>query len=147
MLLSPIAKKDLATSPQLQRLSSGLTLNSPHSMDCLLSHLPESFRSIVEPYSPHVSAEHAQLIGVALVSLVAVYVGYCYILSCKEAAVTFNVPLPSEVRNSSGGKKWDEVQGQERRVLEEQARGVSVDAQSCSFSAGRLPVYLSKANR
>lgn len=116
-------------------------------MDCLLSHLPESLRSIVEPYSSRVSAEHGQLIGVALVSLVAFYVGYCYILSCKEAAVTFNVPLPSEVRNSSGGKKWDEVQGQERRVLEDQASGVSVDAQSLAASLGDCQNSWSWANR
>lgn len=95
-------------------------------MDCLLSRLPRCVRAAVEPYISSVSAEHAQLLGVALVSLAAVYVGYLYILSRKEAAVTFNVPLPQEVRKSGQGKKWDEVQGQEKRVLEDQARGVSV---------------------
>lgn len=100
-------------------------------MDRLLSHLPPSLRSAVEPYSSYISAEHAQLIGVALVSLVAVYVGYLYILSQREAAVTFNVPLPSEVRKSDEGKRWDEVQGQEKRVLEDQARGVSVTRDRC----------------
>lgn len=94
-------------------------------MDCLLSHLPSCTRSVVEPYVSQTSLENVQLIGVALVSLTAAYVGYLYILSQKEAAVTFNVPLPTEVRKSSEGKKWDEVQGQEKRVLEDQARGVS----------------------
>lgn len=94
-------------------------------MDCLLSNLPACTRSIVEPYASQLSPENVQLIGVALVSLAAVYVGYLYILSQKEAAVTFNVPLPSEVRKSGEGRKWDEVQGQEKRVLEDQARGVS----------------------
>lgn len=94
-------------------------------MDRLLAHLPPTLRSIVEPYSSQISTEHAQLIGVALVSLAAAYVGYLYILSQREAAVTFNVPLPAEVRKSGEGKKWDEVQGQEKRVLEDQARGVS----------------------
>jgi hypothetical protein len=93
-------------------------------MDCLLSRLP-CVRAVVEPYSSSVSAEHAQLLGVALISLAAVYMGYLYILSRKEAAVTFNVPLPQEVRKNGQGKKWGEVQGQEKRVLEDQARGVS----------------------
>lgn len=79
----------------------------------------------MEPYSPQISTEHAQFIGVALVSLAVAYVGYSYILSQREASVTFNVPLPAEVRKSAEGKKWDEVQGQEKRVLEDQARGVS----------------------
>lgn len=94
-------------------------------MDCLLEYLPPSLRSIVEPYSSQMSTEHAQLIGVALLSLAAVCVGYLYIRGQREDAVTFNVPLPAEVRKSGEGKKWDEVQGQEKRVLEDQARGVS----------------------
>ncbi|KAJ5313606.1 phosphotransferase family protein [Penicillium atrosanguineum] len=91
-------------------------------MDCLLSRLP-CVRAAVEPYSSSVSSEHAQLAGVALASLLAVYVGYLYILSRREAAVTFNVPLPQEVRKSGDGKKWDDIQGQEKRILEDQARG------------------------
>jgi hypothetical protein len=95
-------------------------------MDCLLSRLPPCVRAAVEPYSSSISSEHAQLAGVACVSLVAIYVGYLYILSQREAAVKFNVPLPQEVRKSGEGKKWDDVQGQEKRVLEDQARGVSL---------------------
>jgi hypothetical protein len=57
--------------------------------------------------------------------LAAIYAGYHYIQCLKEAAVSFNVPLPAEVRNSAGGKKWDEVTGAEKRVLEDQVRGVS----------------------
>lgn len=95
-------------------------------MDCLLSRLPPCVRAVVEPYRSSVSSEHAQLAGVALASLLAVYVGYLYILSRREAAVTFNVPLPQEVRKSGDGKKWDDVQGQEKRILEDQARGVSL---------------------
>lgn len=97
----------------------------PRSMDHLVAYLPPSLHSIVEPYGTQIPPEHAQLIGVALVSLAAAYVGYLYVLSQREAAVTFNVPLPAEVRKSGEGKKWDEVQGQEKRVLEDQARGVS----------------------
>ena len=95
-------------------------------MDCLLSRLPLCVRAAVEPYRSSVSSQPAQLAGVALASLLAVYVGYLYILSRREAAVTFNVPLPREVRQSGDGKKWDDVQGQEKRILEDQARGVSL---------------------
>ncbi|KAJ5757339.1 uncharacterized protein N7511_006033 [Penicillium nucicola] len=63
------------------------------------------------------------MIGVALASLVAVYVGYLYIQTQKEAAVAFNVPIPTEVRKSHTGKSWDEAQGQQKKVLEDQARG------------------------
>lgn len=98
----------------------------PRSMDRLLPYIPPSLRSILEPYSSQISPEYAQFLGVALVSLAAVYVGYLYILSQREAAVAFNVPMPAEVRKSGEGRKWDEVQGQEKRVLEDQTRGVSV---------------------
>jgi hypothetical protein len=94
-------------------------------MDCLAKHIPSPIISLLEAYAPPGSAEYAPMIGVALASLVAVHVGYLYIQSCKEAAVTFNVPIPSEVRKSSTGKSWDEVQGQQKQVLEDQARGVS----------------------
>ncbi|KAJ5092434.1 hypothetical protein NUU61_007304 [Penicillium alfredii] len=88
-------------------------------MDCLVSHIPPSLRSLVEAGGP-LYTEHAPWIGVALVSLVAVYAGYLYIRCQKEAAVAFNVPVPSEVRNSSTGKKWEEVQGQQKQVLQDQ---------------------------
>ncbi|KAJ5674648.1 uncharacterized protein N7477_004582 [Penicillium maclennaniae] len=92
-------------------------------MDSFLARLPPGVRVVVEPHCAFVSSEHAQWAGVTLASLLAVYVGYLYILRRREAAVTFNVPLPQEVRKSAGGKKWDDVQGQEKRILEDQARG------------------------
>lgn len=79
----------------------------------------------MQRYNTSVSAEHVQWAGIAAVSLVAVYVGYLYIQSQREAAVTFNVPVPPEVRKVGSAKKWDEVRGQEKKVLEDQARGVS----------------------
>ena len=94
-------------------------------MSCLISHLPLSLHLHVESYVSSMSAEHAQLIGLALVSLVAAYLGYLYIQSQKEAAVAFNVAMPLEVRNNGAAKKWDEVQGREKQVLENQVRGVS----------------------
>lgn len=68
---------------------------------------------------------HAPWLGVALVSISAVYLSYLYVLCKKEAAVSFNVPLPSEVRANWPGRNWEDVQGEERKVLEGQARGVS----------------------
>ncbi|KAJ6088693.1 hypothetical protein N7486_009954 [Penicillium sp. IBT 16267x] len=91
-------------------------------MACILSYLPQSLREIVEPYVP-LYEEHASRIGVALASLITIYVGYLYVQCQKEAAVAFNVPVPPEVRKSNTGKKWDEVSGQQKQVLEDQVRG------------------------
>ena len=108
----------------------------------LLSRLPPSLRAIVEPYAS-LSAEHAPLIGVALVSLAAIYMGYWYIQCQKEAAVAFNVPVPPEVRKSGTGRKWEEVSGLEKQVLEDQVRGVSVDATSlCSYPEIQLSLTM-----
>lgn len=65
-------------------------------------------------------------LGVAFLSLGAVYLSYVYVLCKREAAVAFNVPLPPEVRGNWTGRKWDEVQEEERAVLEGQVRGVSI---------------------
>jgi hypothetical protein len=94
-------------------------------MDCLAKHIPPSLLSLLGAYAPPGSAEYAPIFRVALASLVAVYVGYLYIQSRKEAAVAFNVPVPPEVRKSGTGKSWDEAQGQQKKVLEDQTRGVS----------------------
>jgi hypothetical protein len=96
-------------------------------MDCLLSRIPISVRSLAETRPSWLSAEHAQCIGVALVSVAAVYIGYLYILGRREAAVAFNVPLPAELRKGAAGRQWEDAQGQEKRVLEDQVRGVSLD--------------------
>lgn len=94
-------------------------------MGCLASHIPPSLRTLLEAYAPPGSVEYAPHVGVALTSLLAVYVGYLYIQSLREAAVVFNVPIPSEIRNSRSIKTWDEVQGLQKIVLEDQAQGVS----------------------
>ena len=101
-------------------------------MDCLASHIPPSLRSRFETYAPPGSEEYVPYVGVALTSLLAVYVGYLYYRSWKEAAVTFNVPIPSEVRKSGAGKTWEEVQGQQKMVLQDQVRGVSTSWQCLS---------------
>lgn len=90
-----------------------------------LAYIPPSLRALLAAYMPPESVEHAPHIGVAFASLVAVYVGYLYIQSWKEAAVVFNIPIPSEVRNGASIKTWDQVQGQQKIVLQDQAQGVS----------------------
>ncbi|KAJ5109941.1 hypothetical protein N7532_002586, partial [Penicillium argentinense] len=109
----------------LRQLQGSLSIlhSLSRSMGSLMAHFPASVRSILELYGHPVYAEHAPVAAVALASLLAAYVGYLYIRCQREAAVTFNVPLPKEVRNSAAGKTWDEVQGFEKRVLEDQARG------------------------
>lgn len=68
-------------------------------------------------------AEAGQWIPVALVSVGAVYLSYLYVVSQREAAVTFNIPVPREVKGEC--RAWEDVQGEEKRVLEEQVKGVS----------------------
>jgi membrane protein implicated in regulation of membrane protease activity len=90
-------------------------------MDSLASLVPPALAPLIATL-----ASHAQLLGVAVISVVAIYLGYAFILSSKEAAVSFNVPLPAEVRANWTGKKWEDVQGEEKRVLEGQVRGVGL---------------------
>lgn len=94
-------------------------------MDCLFSRLPPALRDNVRVYTSSISPDHVQWAGIAAISLVAVYVGYSYIQSQREAAVAFNVPVPQEVRKAGSAKTWAEIQGQQKKVLEDQVRGVS----------------------
>ena len=68
-------------------------------------------------------ADAGQWLPVALVSVGAVYLSYLYVVRQREAPVTFNIPLPEEVRGKC--RTWEDVQGEEKRVLEGQVRGVS----------------------
>lgn len=60
-----------------------------------------------------------------IASVLAVYVGYLYILSLAEAPVTFNVPLPEQLQVNWDGTKWEDLKGDEKRLLEDQVQGVS----------------------
>ena len=98
-------------------------------MDCVLSHLPPSVGALVDPYVSALSTESVQWVAVALLSLIAIYAGFLYIRSAKEAAVAFNVPVPPEVRKSDAIlKRWEDASGLEKQVLEGQVRGVSIPA-------------------
>ncbi|EED19239.1 oxidoreductase (Msc7), putative [Talaromyces stipitatus ATCC 10500] len=59
----------------------------------------------------------------AIVSFLALYAGYLYIISLTEAPVTFNVPLPEELRADWNRTKWDDLKGKARRILEDQVQG------------------------
>lgn len=61
----------------------------------------------------------------AIVSVLALYVGYLYILSLAEAPVTFNVPLPEQLRTDWDGTKWEDLEGDRKQILEGQVQGVS----------------------
>jgi hypothetical protein len=60
-----------------------------------------------------------------VVSLLAVYLGTLFFLNRREAPVTFDVPLPAELRSDWVGTNWDELRGEELRILEAQSQGVS----------------------
>jgi hypothetical protein len=64
-------------------------------------------------------------VSLVLATLVAVCLGYIYVCCRKEEALKYNVPLPPEVRPNWVGTCWDDVEGDEKRILEEQSRGVS----------------------
>lgn len=91
-------------------------------MDHLVTSIPP-LTAVAEQL--HVDPQWAGLAFAALASLVALYGGYAYILCRREAAVSFNVPLPPEVRADWVGRNWDDVQGEDKKLLEGQARGVS----------------------
>ena len=93
-------------------MGSKMQFLTPYMPPCLL------------PAMEHLETQ-APLLSVALVSVAAVYLGYRFILSRQEAPVSFNVPIPAELRPDWAGKNWDDVQGEERRVLEGQVKGVS----------------------
>lgn len=104
--------------PSRQILGAQLQL-SGFKMEALAPYIPPALLPLAQTLHDQVP-----LVGVALVSLGAIYLGYIYILGIKEAAVPFNVPIPPEVRANWKGKAWEDVQGEEKKVLEGQLRGV-----------------------
>ncbi|PWY80909.1 aldehyde dehydrogenase-like protein C21C3 [Aspergillus sclerotioniger CBS 115572] len=87
-------------------------------MDSLTPFIPPALQPLVE----HLRTQ-GPLLGVALLSVGVAYLGYLFILGRKEAAVSFNVPIPPEVRANWKGQKWDSLQGEGRKVVEGQVRG------------------------
>ncbi|PYH94279.1 aldehyde dehydrogenase-like protein C21C3 [Aspergillus ellipticus CBS 707.79] len=87
-------------------------------MDSLAPFIPPAFQPLADRLRTQ-----CPMLGVALLSLGAAYLGYLYILGRKEAAVAFNVPIPQEIRANWAGEKWEALQGEGRKVLEGQIRG------------------------
>ncbi|RAL02685.1 aldehyde dehydrogenase family protein [Aspergillus ibericus CBS 121593] len=87
-------------------------------MDSLTPFIPPALLPLVG----HLRAQ-GPLLGVALLSVGAAYLGYLFLLGRKEAAVSFNVPIPPEIRANWKGEKWDSLQGEGRKVVEGQVRG------------------------
>ncbi|KAL1970246.1 hypothetical protein VTN77DRAFT_5406 [Rasamsonia byssochlamydoides] len=59
----------------------------------------------------------------AVFSYAAIYLGYLYLLSRREAPVKFDVPLPPELRPDWEAKGWDDVKGEDKEILEGQVQG------------------------
>ncbi|PYI10731.1 aldehyde dehydrogenase-like protein C21C3 [Aspergillus sclerotiicarbonarius CBS 121057] len=87
-------------------------------MDSLTLFIPPALQPLME----HLRTQ-GPLLGVALLSVGAAYLGYLFLLGRKEAAVSFNVPIPPEIRANWKGEKWDSLQGEGRKVVEGQVRG------------------------
>ena len=93
-------------------------------MESWAPYIPPALFTLAESLAEPVT-EHAPWAGLALVSLGAVYLSYVFVLGQREAAVAFNVSIPPEVRPNWNGRKWEDVDGEEKRLLEGQVRGVS----------------------
>ncbi|ODM20299.1 hypothetical protein SI65_03352 [Aspergillus cristatus] len=89
-------------------------------METLATYIPTQFHQGMEHLEPH-----TQWLPIALLTLTTIYLTTIYVSHKREAAVPFNVPLPPEIRSNYNwtGKSWDDVTGEQRRVLEGQARG------------------------
>ncbi|KAE8151257.1 Aldedh-domain-containing protein [Aspergillus avenaceus] len=93
-------------------------LHDPVVPEALTPYVPPALLPLVFTLRDQIAG-----ISVALASVAAVYLGCVYLLGQREAAVTFNVPIPPEVRANWTGKKWEDAQGEEKKVLEGQLRG------------------------
>lgn len=61
---------------------------------------------------------------VVIGTILALYLGYAYLQSLAEAPVSFNVPLPKEIRADWVGTTWDELTGDDKKLVEDQVHGV-----------------------
>jgi hypothetical protein len=92
-------------------------------MDRLVGFLLSSVPSVME--NPQLDCQFLKLGGAVVSSFLALYLGYLYLLTRSEAPVKFDVPLPSELRPGWEAKTWDDVKGQDKKILEGQVQGVS----------------------
>ncbi|QKX57158.1 uncharacterized protein TRUGW13939_04266 [Talaromyces rugulosus] len=88
----------------------------------LLEHLPASVQSLLDNID--IDCETLKYGSIAgLASVLALYFGYLYLLSSRESPVKFNVPLPPPLRTDWQGKKWEDLQGEEKKIVDNQVQG------------------------
>ncbi|KAL4803269.1 Aldehyde/histidinol dehydrogenase [Aspergillus unguis] len=89
-------------------------------MECLASYIPPALL----PFAEQLQSQ-AHTLGIALLSLGAIYVGYLFIAGSRESPVLFSVPSPPEISDDWNGTKWEDLpEGSEgRKVIEGQVRG------------------------
>lgn len=92
-------------------------------MDCITSRIPPPVLVAAEDLG--LEPQWLSVGIVASFTFVAAYLSYAYVLCRREAPVKFNVPLPPEVRPNWVAKNWDDVQAEDKVLLEAQTRGVS----------------------
>ncbi|KAJ9192721.1 hypothetical protein DTO021D3_9066 [Paecilomyces variotii] len=90
-------------------------------MDCITSRIPPPVLAAAEDLG--LEPQWLSVGIVASFTFVAAYLGYAYVLCRREAPVKFNVPLPPEVRPNWVAKNWDDVQAEDKVLLEAQTRG------------------------
>lgn len=103
-----------------QRVSNHANYPQSAKMETLTTYIPSQFHPLMEHLEPH-----TQWLPIALLTLTTIYFTTIYVSHKREAAVPFNIPLPPEIRSNYDwtGKSWGDVTGEQRRVLEGQARG------------------------
>jgi hypothetical protein len=65
------------------------------------------------------------LLLAAVATWFAVKLSSAFIRAQRESPVSFNVPAPAELSPDWQGKRWKDLKGNDKAVLEDQARGVS----------------------
>jgi hypothetical protein len=91
-------------------------------MECLTPYIPSVLLPLAELLH---SQTHA--LGVAALSITAVILGYLLIAGGKESPISFTIPLPVEIDPNWTGTKWEDLaEGEEKKIVEGQIRGVGV---------------------
>lgn len=94
-------------------------------MDRLGEFLRSSVPSITEGQGLQFNSQLVELALKLLFTYGTIYLGYLYLARRREAPVKFDVPLPPELRPDWEAKGWDDVKGEDKKILEGQVQGVS----------------------
>ncbi|KAL3456073.1 Aldehyde/histidinol dehydrogenase [Aspergillus heterothallicus] len=93
-------------------------------METLAPYLPPALLPLVEKAVGQLENQ-CHTLGIAALSLAALFLGYLFIAGSSEFPVKFNVPHPPEIEDKWTGTKWEDLPkgSAERRVIEGQIRG------------------------